>query len=147
MRESSDTDLAGLFQKLVGTPSAETASKITMFLYESGLTFPQIIVMDALSWNGAQSISTLAGQVRLSVAATSQLVDRLGEFEYLAREPDPTDGRVRSVRIRPRGAHFMARLNELRRQELKTAFDRLPGSVRALLAAALREAVDLLDAG
>lgn len=145
MRKHDDHDAAGLFQRLIGVANRETAGKSTMFMYESGLTFPQIIVMFALSWQGPHPISALAEMLRLSLAATSQLVDRLVEAEYVAREEDPEDRRVRLVRMRPKGVRFVERLNEFRRQELTAAFDRLPPDVRLRLTEVLREAVEVLD--
>jgi DNA-binding MarR family transcriptional regulator len=147
-REGTDAniDVASLFQRLIGAANRETAGKSTMYLYESGLTFPQIIVMYALTWLGPQPISALAEQLRLSLAATSQLVDRLVSAGYVAREEDPSDRRVRIVRMRPRGVDFMDRLNDIRRRELTLAFDRLSPKLRRRLADVLREAVDSLDA-
>lgn len=133
-----------LFQRLIGVANRATAGKSTMYLYESGLTFPQIIVMYALTWEGPQAISALARTLRLSLAATSQLVDRLVEGEFVARVEDPEDRRVRIISIRPHGKRFMDRLNEIRRQELSQAFDHLPQDVRSRLTDALREAVESL---
>jgi DNA-binding MarR family transcriptional regulator len=138
-------DPAMLFQRLIGIANRDTAGKSTMFMYESGLTFPQIIVMYALTWLGPQPISTLAEKLRLSLGATSQLVDRLVEGEFVAREEDPDDRRVRLVRMRPHGKQFMDRLNEIRRRELSDAFDRLPPKVRGRLTEVLREAVESLS--
>ena len=145
MQKPESTDPASLFQRLIGLANRETAGASTMFMYESGLTFPQIIVMYALTWLGPLPISTLAQRLRLSLAATSQLVDRLVEGAYVAREEHPQDRRVRLVRMRPHGKQFMDKLNEIRRRELTAAFDRLPPKVRARLAQVLREAVNSLD--
>jgi DNA-binding MarR family transcriptional regulator len=138
-------DPAMLFQRLIGLANRETAGASTMFMYESGLTFPQIIVMYALTWLGPLPISTLAQRLRLSLAATSQLVDRLVDAGYVAREEDPNDRRVRRVRMRPHGKQFMERLNEIRRRELSEAFDRLPPKLHQRLTEVLREAVDTLS--
>jgi DNA-binding MarR family transcriptional regulator len=137
-------DPAMLFQRLIGVANRETAGKSTLFLYESGLTFPQIIVMYALTWEGALPISTLAQRLRLSLGATSQLVDRLVDAQLVAREEDVDDRRVRLVKMRPQGRQFMERLNEIRRRELSEAFDRLPPKVRGRLTDVLREAVEAL---
>lgn len=115
-----------------------------MFMYESGLTFPQIIVIYALVWHEPQAISVLAERLRLSLGATSQLVDRLVEAGYVARAEKPDDRRVKLVRLRPKGAQFMKRLNEIRRAELADAFDALPPPLRARLTEVLRDAVDVL---
>jgi DNA-binding MarR family transcriptional regulator len=138
-------DPAVLFQRLIGLANRETAGASTMFMYESGLTFPQIIVMYVLTWMGPLPMSTLAQRLRLSLAATSQLVDRLVDGQFVAREEDPEDRRVRLVRMRPHGKHFMDRLDEMRRRELGDAFDRLPARVRERLTEVLREAVESLS--
>jgi len=138
-------DPAVLFQRLIGVANRETAGRSTLFMYESGLTFPQIIVMYALTWQGPQPISTLAQTLRLSLAATSQLVDRLVEGEFVSRGEDPGDRRVRIIAMRPQGRQFMDRLNEIRRRELSEAFDRLPPKVRVRLTDVLREAVEALS--
>lgn len=137
-------DPAMLFQRLIGLANRETAGASTMFMYKSGLTFPQIIVMYALTWLGPLPISTLAEKLRLSVAATSQLIDRLVQEEYVGREEDLRDRRVRLVRMRPHGIKFMDRLNDIRRRELSAAFDRLPPKVRSRLTDVLRDAVEAL---
>ncbi len=140
-------DPAELFQRLIGLANLETAGASTMAMYESGLTFPQIIVMYALGWLGPQPVSALAEQLRLSVAATSQLVDKLVDAELVAREESAEDRRVRLVRMRPRGKHFLDKLNDIRRRELAAAFDKLPPKVRERLTVALREAVEALRDG
>lgn len=137
-------DPAVLFQRLIGVANRKTAGRSTLFMYESGLTFPQIIVMYALTWLGPLPISTLAEKLRLSLAATSQLVDRLVQEQYVAREENPDDRRIKLVRMRPHGKQFMERLNDIRRRELTEAFDRLPPKVRGRLTDVLREAVEAL---
>ena len=141
-----ERDPAMLFQRLIGLANRSTAGASTMYMYESGLTFPQIIVMYALTWMGPQPMTTLAQTLRLSLAATSQLVDKLVEGQFVAREEDPNDRRVRIVRMRPHGKQFMDRLNEIRRRELSEAFDQLPPKVRTKLTEVLREAVESLAA-
>jgi DNA-binding MarR family transcriptional regulator len=141
-----ERDPAMLFQRLIGLANRSTAGASTVYMYESGLTFPQIIVMYALTWQGPQPMTTLAQTLRLSLAATSQLVDKLVEGQFVAREEDPNDRRVRIVRMRPHGKQFMDRLDEMRRRELTEAFDQLPPKVRARLADVLREAVEALAA-
>lgn len=141
MKTDPPDDPAALFQMLIGLANRETAGKSTLFMYESGLTFPQIIVMYALSAEEPQAISALAGALRLSLAATSQLVDRLVQEGYVARKEHPEDRRVRLVSMRAHGRQFMQRLNAIRREELAAAFDRLSPELRARLAAVLREAV------
>ncbi len=101
--------------------------------------------MYALAWEGPLPISTLGAKLRLSLGATSQLVDRLVEGGYVAREEDATDRRVRLVRMRPDGVQFMERMQEIRRRELEAAFGRLSPNLRKRLAEVLRDAVASLE--
>jgi DNA-binding MarR family transcriptional regulator len=147
MKKQDEDDPAALFQRLIGAANRKTAGESTMFQYESGLTFPQIIVMYALSFREPQAMSGIAEMLRLSLAATSQLIDRLVESDYVAREEDENDRRVRLIRMRPKGVQFMKRLNEIRRRELTAAFDQLPPKLRGRLVDVLREAVGVLAGG
>lgn len=141
MTTARSSDPAALFQKLIGVVNREAAGQSTMFMYESGLTFPQIIVLYALLWEGPKTISALAETLRLSLAATSQLVDRLVDGKYVAREEDANDRRIRRVRMRPHGKQFMDRLGEIRHREVSAAFERISPRLRVRLTDVLEEVI------
>ncbi len=145
MTTARSRDSAALFQKLIGVVNREAAGQSTMFMYESGLTFPQIIVLYALLWEGPKTISALAETLRLSLAATSQLVDRLVEGKYVAREEDANDRRIRRVRLRPHGKQFMDRLDEIRHREVSAAFERISPRLRGRLTNVLEEVISSMD--
>jgi DNA-binding MarR family transcriptional regulator len=133
--------LAQLVQRFNTVVNGRASSRSLMLMHESGLTFPQIIVLYVLEAQGAQSISRLAEVTRLSAPAASQMVDRLVDGGYLSRQEDPSDRRVRVVAIRGKGTRFLAQLNQVRRDEIEQAFARLPAQLRARLVAVLGDVV------
>lgn len=57
---------------------------------------------------GGIRLTELADRAQLSLAATSELVNDLESLGYLARRPDPGDGRAKLIDLTERGRHLMA---------------------------------------
>lgn len=106
---------------------------------------PQIVVLHALHRADA-SISELAARLRMSLPATSQLVDRLVEAELIGRAEDPADRRVKRISLRAAGRRFLEHLQEVRHREIADAFGSLSPETRARLGAALAATVSELEA-
>jgi DNA-binding MarR family transcriptional regulator len=137
--------LPRLVQRFNTIVNARASSRSLMVMHESGLTFPQMIVLYALAARGAQSLSRLAALTRLSAPAMSQLVDRLVESAYVSRDEDPADRRMRLIALRPKGARLVAQLDRVRRSELDEVLGRLPRRARARLVEILSEIVPRLE--
>jgi DNA-binding MarR family transcriptional regulator len=136
---------ADLVQRLIGLVNRRGSGESIGHMHRSGLTMPQIVVLFSLRRSDA-SISELAARLRMSLPATSQLVDRLVEAGHVDRSEDPADRRVKRIRIRPAGLQFLERLGELRSREIEGALAALGPETRALLTAALDAAVRELEA-
>lgn len=141
---SSAHDPAPLVQRLIGLVNRKSAGESTAFMHASGLTMPQIVVLFALRRADA-SISELAQRLRMSLPATSQLVDRLVEAGLIDRTEDPDDRRVRRISILPAGLGFLEQFGELRSREIEDALRSLRAETRTLLAAALTRVVAELE--
>ena len=61
---------------------------------------------------GGIRLTELAGRAQLCLAATSELVNDLAEMGYLARRPDPADGRAKLIDLTDRGRGLMAAAGE-----------------------------------
>ena len=61
---------------------------------ELQLTMPQLKMLFAIDWLGAVPMSQLAAFLRISVSASTGLLDRLVERGLAQREMDPRDRRV-----------------------------------------------------
>jgi DNA-binding MarR family transcriptional regulator len=139
------SDLGGLIQRFNTIVNGRAGSRSLMLMHESGLTFPQIIVLYALAFKGDQSISSIAEVTRLSAPATSQMIDRLVEAGYVSREESSDDRRVRVVAIRPKGRRVVEQLHAVRHGEIEVALGRLPDAVRSRLASVMADVVEALE--
>jgi MarR family transcriptional regulator, organic hydroperoxide resistance regulator len=137
-------DPAPLVQRLIALVSRRGSGESTRLMHASGLSFPQILTLFALRRSSA-SVTELAARLRLSLPATSQLVERLVEAGLVARAELAGDRRVRRISIRPPGLRFLERFAELRMREIEEALRSLSPATRQALAAALTAAVAELD--
>jgi DNA-binding MarR family transcriptional regulator len=133
--------LAQLVQRFNTVVNGRAAGGSLMLMHESGLTFPQIIVLYVLQAQGPQSVSRIAEETRLSAPAASQMVDRLVDGGYVSREEGAADRRVRVIAMRAKGQKLLEQLNRVRRAEIEKACDRLPRAVRARLVDVLGDVV------
>jgi DNA-binding MarR family transcriptional regulator len=106
------------FNKLLSISGGHNSLSL---LYESELTIPQILTLHYVFHCGKVSISSISETLRLSLGATSHLVDKLVKRGYLLREENPKDRRIKYVSITESGAEFIERLNESRTYDLANA--------------------------
>jgi DNA-binding MarR family transcriptional regulator len=139
------SELATLVQRFNAVVNGRASSRSLMLMHESGLTFPQIIVLYVLDSQGAQSISRIAEVTRLSAPAASQMIDKLVASGYLSRQEDASDRRMRVVAMRPKGTKFLEQLNQTRRDEIERACAPLPQLLRTRLTQVLSDVVAHFD--
>jgi DNA-binding MarR family transcriptional regulator len=139
------SELAGLVQRFNTVVNGLSSSRSLTLMHESGLTFPQIIVLYVLAAQGAQSISRIAELTRLSPPAASQMVDRLVDGGYVSREEAAGDRRIRIVALRPKGKRLVKQLHGVRGAEIDDALARVPRPLRARLVEALTDVVEQLE--
>jgi DNA-binding MarR family transcriptional regulator len=80
------------------------------FLHGHNVSFGAIAALMTLRERGEQSISNLAAEIGLSVAATSQLVERLVQDDYVKRTESPDDRRRKQVALSAKGQGFLSRM-------------------------------------
>jgi DNA-binding MarR family transcriptional regulator len=79
----------------------------------SDLPVAQLRLLRALS-AGAQTPSMLSEQLSTTVSAVTQLANRLESAKLVEREEDPSDRRLRRLRLSGRGARIMKKRKALR---------------------------------
>ena len=96
---------------------------------QSGLTVPQLLVMQAIAKEGSPSTSTLARHIVVSQATVTRIIDRLERDGLVNRERSTKDKRVVNVRLTDAGhakldvapeplqAEFLRKYRELERWE------------------------------
>lgn len=70
---------------------------------QSGLTVPQLLVMQAIEKEGSPSTSALARHIVVSQATVTRIIDRLERAGLVRREKSSTDRRVVNVRLTGEG--------------------------------------------
>lgn len=81
------------------------------FLHGRNMSFAAIATVMALRERGDQTISNLAREIGLSVAATSQLVERLVQDDLVRRTEHPSDRRRKQVALTAKGNAFLAKMD------------------------------------
>lgn len=66
---------------------------------ESGLTGPQVRVLEVLFDSGPLSLKELSGQLHLTHSTVSGIIDRLERRRFVQRAPDPDDHRVSRIQV------------------------------------------------
>jgi DNA-binding MarR family transcriptional regulator len=108
---------------------------------EPGFPLPLGAALGQLDRGGPQSVSDLAAAARMRPQSMAQTVRELEESGYVARRPDPADGRRAILEVTPAGREALAAQRRSRDDWLAGALEReLTPEERALLA----EAVPLL---
>ena len=102
-------------------------------MHESGITLPQIVTLVQLQRDGAMALSPIAERLRLSLSATSSLVQRLVEQERVTRTEDPDDRRQKRIELTRAGAVLIERLQLERVSALGRGASKLPAPLRAEL--------------
>ncbi|HUB06102.1 MAG TPA: MarR family transcriptional regulator [Myxococcales bacterium] len=146
MAKGNPDELAVLLQRLNAVLNGREARGSLALLQETGLSLPHVVALYALDAKGPLSISALAAGVRLSLAATSQLVDRLVEKRFVARAESRADRRVKTVRLTASGRRTLRSIHRTRSRELAAALGRVPRATREALARALVAALGHLEA-
>lgn len=70
-------------------------------------SLPQVRVMTVVSAQGKATVSSIADALQLSRPATSEMIDRMVEIGYVAREANPADRRQVLISLTPPAARTM----------------------------------------
>jgi len=74
---------------------------------ESGFSMPQIGALMRIHRQGPLPMSDISKEMGTTLAATSQLLDRLVQQGLITRTEDPNDRRVRNVALTDRGRELL----------------------------------------
>ena len=136
-RHSLTRDMYALASYLMRTANVGTFNAIA----ELDLSFTQLKALCALEMEGEErSVKALAESMGVSLAAMSRAVDGLYERGFVQREEDPTDRRMKRVRLTESGRSVPLALNEAR----MSALHELIGSLDGEEAESLQKALALM---
>ncbi|MEX2502037.1 MAG: MarR family transcriptional regulator [Trueperaceae bacterium] len=113
-------------------------------LREQQISMPQMGTLHVLRAEGPQSIGSVAESIGLSLAATSHLIERLVQREFVTRTEDPRDRRQKRVELSPAGASLVEGLQQRAIAGFDDLLAQLPRELRRRLETDVDEALALL---
>lgn len=113
----------------------------------SGLTAPQLIIMQTIQREGQTSASMLAKKVALSQATVTTILDRLERGGLIERRRSESDKRVVHVHLTAAGAEKLDIAPELLQAGFLREFRKLEDWERHMLTASLERIAAMMDAG
>jgi DNA-binding MarR family transcriptional regulator len=136
--------LGKLFGEMTSHLYRRSAGDALQMMAEHGLTMAQMVTLHCLEHLTVQSVSRIAEILRLSLPATSHLVDRLVRAGLVARTEDPTDRRAKRVELTPEGSVFIRKLEAARTREVSQVLNHLSPDARKRLADAFSLVIEEL---
>lgn len=112
----------------------------------SGLTAPQLVVIQALRRDGELSPSAIARAVSLSQATVTSIVERLERGGLVRRRKSDTDRRVVLVGLTPEGLTRAQSAPELLQAGFIRSFGKLEPWEQHMLIASVQRIAELMDA-
>jgi DNA-binding MarR family transcriptional regulator len=123
-----------------------------------GLTGPQLLILVRLSQSERKSVGEIAGEVSLSQATVTDILDRLEARGYISRERSYEDKRRMTVALTGKGADIMRNKPSLLQEQFLIRFSALDDweqssilsslqRVAAMMKADVISAPPVLDAG
>jgi DNA-binding MarR family transcriptional regulator len=134
-------DLGLVFKEVM----TSTSHDFFAALDEAGLSFTQVKCLGLLSDTDSLSVSALADELVISLAAASRAVDALVQRGEVTRVEDARDRRSKLVSITPRGRRGFEELLAVRRAGVERLMAGLEPRELEALASALRPILERLD--
>lgn len=113
---------------------------------QSGLTVPQLLVMQAIAKEGSPSTSTLARHIVVSQATVTRIIDRLERDGIVKREKSSKDKRVVNVRLTDTGKAKLDDAPEPLQAEFLRKYRDLESWERQMLKSSLLRVAAMMDA-
>ena len=113
---------------------------------ESGLTAPQLLVMQAIEKEGSPSTSTLARSIAVSQATMTRIIDRLERGGLVRREKASADKRVVNISLTDAGRTKLESAPEPLQEEFLREFRKLEDWERQMLKSSLLRIAKMMDA-
>jgi DNA-binding MarR family transcriptional regulator len=108
-----------------------------LFAKSTGLSMPQFSIMMQLHYRGACGMSEISERFEISAAAASQLVDKLVQSGFMAREEDPHDRRAKLLNLTDKGKELIQQGIEERYRWVDQLAEKLTDEERVQISDAL----------
>ena len=108
-----------------------------LYAKQNNFSMTQGSVLMMLREKGASSVSEIGDELQISNAAASQLLDRMVQQGLLVRAEDPTDRRLKQIRLSPQGQMTLQKGLQARQKWLEDLVIRLSPDEQEQVIAAL----------
>jgi DNA-binding MarR family transcriptional regulator len=112
----------------------------------TGLTVPQLVVLQAIRELGEVTTGRIAGEVSLSQATVTVIIDKLEERGLLTRYRSAVDRRVVHTALTPAGRRQLDRAPALLHDSFTSRFEALPEAHRRRIERSLSQVAAMMDA-
>jgi DNA-binding MarR family transcriptional regulator len=112
----------------------------------SGLTAPQLLIMQTIRRAGEITIGTLARQVSLSQATVTTILDRLEKRQLICRQRSDTDKRKVYAQLTPVGEELIRESPVPLQASFIKQFENLRDWEQAMIVAALQRVAEMMNA-
>ncbi len=113
---------------------------------ESGLTSPQLIVMQEIYNNDDVMVKDIASHINLSSATVTSILDRLEALGYVVRERSQIDKRKVGVRLTESGASAFNNAPTLLQEHFINRFESLDEWEQTQLVSTMQRIAKMMDA-
>lgn len=113
---------------------------------ESGLTGPQLLIMQLIGTQGEVTSGVIAREVSLSQATVTSILDRLERKGMLKRERSAHDKRKVLVSLTEEGGEALEKAPTLMQESFIRAFNQLEDWEQSLILSSLQRVSDMMNA-
>jgi len=113
---------------------------------ESGLTGPQLLIMQHIDTPGEMTSGVIARKVSLSQATVTSILDRLERKELLKRERSHTDKRKVIISLTKKGEQALEGAPTLMQESFINAFNQLEDWEQSLILSSVQRLSDMMNA-
>ena len=113
---------------------------------KSGLTAPQILVLQSIRRHGKTKPSVIAKDILLSQATVTSILDRLEKADLVKRERSTHDRRIVEICLTEKGADALLTAPELLQSGFLREYRKLDDWERTQLTASLQRIASMMDA-
>lgn len=136
--------LVFVLKEFAGEVMRHSTRDIGCLIRNKDLSMPQIASLMQLRRCGMASISEISDYLNLSLAATSQLVERLVTAGYVTRTEDPGDRRLKRVMLTDEGRAMVDQVKQTRIEEVSRRLRQMPVSIRVAMLDTMEQAISFL---
>jgi len=112
---------------------------------ETGLTAPQLVILQALARGGTMTLKALSSAVSLSPPTLTAILDRVERAGLVTRRRCPTDRRAVLAELTQTGHAAVDQAPELLQSGFLRSFRRAPQWEQHMIIAALQRVAEMMD--